>query len=90
MTEEQQRLVDAVTAGGGGAYLAVRLLPDGSIAVLHDLMYTRSIMLDCNAWGYSRRFCFADRQLANKRFNELQSCDDVPEGFIARRPEYHG
>jgi hypothetical protein len=66
-------------------YLAVRLLPDGSIACLGDLLYTRAIILGADRYTWSHRFCFADRLLANKRFLELQSEDDVPAGYTARR-----
>lgn len=66
-------------------YLAVRVLSDLSVAVLVDLIYTRAIGLGCNYMGIERRFCFADKKLADKRFAELQSEDDVPSGHIARR-----
>jgi hypothetical protein len=70
---------------GGGSYREVRVLPDGSVAALADLLYTRAIVLDCDLIGYGARFCFKDKALADQRFAELQSADDVPEGFIARR-----
>lgn len=66
-------------------YLRVRVLPDASVAALGDLLYTRSIILGVDKYGWHRRFCFESRALAAQRFEELQSEDDVPEGFIARR-----
>ncbi len=66
-------------------YRDVRILSDGSIAALHDLLYTRAIMTGCTRYGFERRFCFQDKALAVQRFQELQSEDDVPEGHIARR-----
>lgn len=66
-------------------YEAVRTLPDGTVAALGKLMFTTAIYLDCEMWGYGRRFCFADATLARLRFEELQSCDDEPAGYIARR-----
>lgn len=66
-------------------YIDVRVLSDGTVAALHDLLYTRSIMLDCNKRFWGNRFCFKDRNLATQRFYELQSCDDEPQGYIARR-----
>ena len=66
-------------------YLDVRVLPDGSVAALCELLYTRSVILGCTQDSWARRFCFKDRALATKRFGELQSEDDVPEGFIATR-----
>ncbi len=67
------------------SYLQVRVLPDGTIAALFDLMFTRAIILDCDATGYGPRFCFEDRELADRRFGELQGADDVPAGHTARR-----
>lgn len=63
----------------------VRVLPDGSIAMLLDLMYTRAICLGGDRCGYSDRFCFDDKSLADQRFRELQSEDDTPRGYIAKR-----
>lgn len=68
-----------------GDYLNVKVLPDGSVAALQDLLYTRAICLGCNSEGWTRRFCFKDRGLAVRRFADLQSEDDEPAGFIARR-----
>lgn len=67
-------------------YPYVRTLPDGSIACMRDLLYTRAILLGCTRNGFANRFCFENRALASKRFAELSSEDDVPEGFTARRP----
>lgn len=53
-------------------YLATRVLPDGSVAALLDLLFTRAICLGCTSVGWSRRFCFEDRSLASLRFAELQ------------------
>lgn len=69
-----------------GQYMDARELPDGSIACLLELICTRAILLGCTRDGFAARFCFEDRALASKRFSELQSEDDVPSGFIARRP----
>jgi hypothetical protein len=66
-------------------YLECRELPDGSVACLLELFYTRAIVLGCDEWGFSSRFCFSDRTLATERFRELKSEDDVPEGHIAAR-----
>lgn len=66
-------------------YELVRMLPDGSIAGLSKLAYTTGIFLGLNRIGWGARFCFNDRALALRRFGELQSEDDRPAGFIARR-----
>lgn len=69
-----------------GAYQEVRILPDGSIAALGELMFTRAVYLGCDELGWSRRFCFEDRPRANEEFEKLQSQHDTPTGWIARRP----
>lgn len=69
-----------------GGYLAVKTLSDGSIAALGDLMFTRAIYLNCDKFGWSRRFCFEDRSRADQEFELLKTKDDTPTGWIARRP----
>lgn len=70
-----------------GGFREVRVLPDGSIAALGDLLYTRAIHLGCDLWGWSRRFCFSDRARADSDFAKLQTEDDTPDGWVARRPK---
>jgi hypothetical protein len=70
-----------------GGFREVRVLSDGSIAALGDLLYTRAIHLGCDLWGWSRRFCFSDRARADSEFAKLQTEDDTPEGWVARRPK---
>lgn len=79
----QQALAEHLVSEEG--YKAARVLPDGSVAAILDLMFTRAIVLDCTATGYGNRFCFENKALADQRFLELRSDEDVPEGFIARR-----
>jgi hypothetical protein len=68
-----------------GDYLDARVLPDGSVAALIRLMFTKAICLGCTYYGFESRFCFEDFDLAHQRFAELQSQDDEPAGHIARR-----
>jgi hypothetical protein len=68
-----------------GAYREVRLLPDGSIIAIGDLMFTRAIYMDVDLNGWGRRFCFEDRALADTEFQRLQNEDQEPTGWIARR-----
>lgn len=79
-----QHLVDTASAAG---YRQARILPDGSVAATLDLLFTRAICLGLHEHGWTRRFCFKDRALADQRFAELTSEDDEPAGFVARRPE---
>jgi hypothetical protein len=66
-------------------YLRWRLLEDGTYIALGDLMFTRAIYVDCTDWGYARRYCFENRELANNEFDRLKSGDEEPVGFIANR-----
>lgn len=87
---EEQSAAELAAWMRSSGYLRARVLPDGSVAGVLDLLTTRAVVLGCNEDGWSNRFCFADRALADQRFDELQSEDDVPEGFIARRPPIGG
>ena len=80
-----QAALDLVRRLPALGYRAARVLPDGSVAALCDLMFTRAICLGCTDDGWTSRFCFEDRALANLRFEQLQSEDDVPDGFVTRR-----
>ena len=66
-------------------YARARVLPDGSVAAVSDLAFTRALYLGVTETGWARRFCFANFKLADRRFLELQSEDDVPEGHVAVR-----
>lgn len=66
-------------------YRAVKVLPDGSIAVQADLLFTRAIILGVDQCGYARRFCFEDKARCDHEYEALQSEDDEPTGWIARR-----
>ncbi len=65
--------------------IEVKVLADGSVAMLHDLLFTRAIHLGCNSWGWTARFCFEDRARANTEFAKLVSEFDEPTGCVARR-----
>jgi hypothetical protein len=82
---EARRLAEELDTPEYG-YLAVRVLPDATVACLTNLLTTRAILLDVTRTGWGSRFCFADRALAVQRFRELQSADDEPVGYTARRP----
>lgn len=66
-------------------YLEGRVLEDGSVAMVGELMFTRAIYMGVTEQGWEFRFCFEDRELASKRFQELRTIEDEPEGYVARR-----
>lgn len=63
-TEHAEALVAELRA----QYRDARVLPDGSVALLVDLVFTRAIALGATWDGYGRRFCFQDKALADQRF----------------------
>ena len=87
MTPDEALLQRIVEMGG---YEQVRVLEDGTIIGIGRLMFTRAIYVNLNLWGFEKRFCFEDPELAMVEFLKMQSGDDEPEGWIARRPEPPG
>lgn len=81
--KQQTELAEWLRTADG--YRDARVLADGSVAAVLDLMFTRAIFLGCNRESWESRFCFDDRALADKRYSELTSEDDTPAGFIAQR-----
>lgn len=80
-----QQLMDRIMALGDGAYQEVRMLEDGTIVGIGNLMFTRAIYMDMHGQGWGRRFCFEDRALADEQYLALTTGDDEPTGWIARR-----
>lgn len=66
-------------------YKNLRVLADGCIVGTLELMFTRAIFINLNRWSYEKRFCFEDRELALTELAKLQSEDDEPTGYVARR-----
>jgi hypothetical protein len=70
---------------GGGSYQDVAYLRDGTIIGIGDLMFTRAIYIDLDLNGWGKRFCFEDKDRAVEEYAKLQTGDDEPTGWIARR-----
>lgn len=68
-----------------GYYDNVRELPDGTIVGTQRLMFTTAIFVGLNEWGWERRFCFEDPAVAVRELNKMESGEDIPVGWIARR-----
>jgi hypothetical protein len=67
-------------------YEKVRQLEDGTFIGIHNLMFTRALHIDLDIHGWSRRYCYADRDLADVAFNTMTTSDDQPlPGFVASR-----
>lgn len=80
-----QELMDRIMELGAGSYREVRMLEDGCIVGIGNLMFTRAIYMDMHADGWGRRFCFKDRALADAEYQRLTTGDEEPVGWIARR-----
>jgi hypothetical protein len=80
-----EALLDQIRERGCGSYQVVSYLKDGTIVGLGDLMFTRAIYIDMDLNGWGKRFCFEDKGRAAEEFAKLQTGDDEPTGWIARR-----
>lgn len=68
-----------------GGYLVVDFLRDGTIIGMGELMFTRAIYIDLDLNGWGKRFCFEDKDRAAEEYAKLQTGDDEPTGYVARR-----
>lgn len=84
MTSDEE-LLDRIKQLGAGSYQVVSYLRDGTIIGLGDLLFTRAIYIDLDLNGWGKRFCFKDKDLAVEEFAKLQTGDDEPTGWVARR-----
>lgn len=69
-----------------GQYDELRELPDHSVAAIGKLMYTTALYLDLDDVGFRSRYCYDDDALARAELLKLQTKDDEPQGWIAKRP----
>lgn len=80
-----EALLDEIKVRGMGAYQVVSYLRDGTIIGIGDLMFTRAIYIDMDLNGWGKRFCFEDKDRAAEEYMKLQTGDDEPTGWVARR-----
>lgn len=83
MTDDELELIMWLGAQG---YRNLRVLEDGTVVGTIDLLFTRSLIVGANHWGWEHRYCYKDRELAVKAAAALKSCDDPPlPGYVAER-----
>lgn len=79
---------DEIIEQGSGTYLEAKKLQDGSWAVRAQLIFTRAILLgvtdDC---AFKTRYCYDCFLTCQLELDKLKSKDDVPAGWIAKRPQ---
>ena len=64
-------------------YKNIRILPDG-IVCTNDFMFTRAVLINVDYEGYEKRYCYKNRELADKMCLSMTSIYDEPlPGFTA-------
>lgn len=77
---------DLLTWLADNGYQSLRTLEDGTIVGTLELVFTRSVVIGLDRWGWERRYCYEDRPLATLACAALQTGDDIPlSGFVAER-----
>lgn len=67
--------------------IAIRELPDGSVAGVQRLMTTFSLMLGIEAEYWTYRYCYEHVTHALLALRTVTGEKDVPNGWVACRPE---
>ncbi len=68
-------------------YSDPKQLKDGTWIALVPLMFTTGLCMGLDLLGWSKRYCFEEEDKAQEEYEKLKSFDDVPEGWIAKRPK---
>lgn len=66
-------------------YQNLRLLDDGTIGGMLQLLYTKAIVLGLERGGWEYRYCFEEAARADLEFAKLKAVDEEPSGWVARR-----
>ena len=85
MDRPDAELIEQALNNPENHYIKWRKLEDGGYIAMHPLMFTIAIMTDMTVTGYANRFCFDDTARAFLEFDKIQTLDDEPTGWIARR-----
>jgi tRNA-dihydrouridine synthase len=68
-------------------YYNIRQMPDGTWTALVDMMFTTALCVRLDAYGYDKRYCYADPNQAAIEIEKLENGDQEPEGWTRRLPE---
>lgn len=86
MEEGHDEFIDWLTREQG--FACARRLPDGTYVGVCNLMFTKGLCIGVTPFQtYARRYCYQSLGDALAEYNLLQTGDDLPSGWIARRPE---
>lgn len=88
MTPEFCAATEEALSNPENRFLCWRRLEDGTYIALGRLMTTVGLFIGVGPiTPYKRRYCFRDVTLALGEYNDMKTGDDVPTGWVARRPE---
>lgn len=68
-------------------YQLVRKLEDGTWIGLTPLLFTVGLCIGLGPIGWERRYCYDDVFLAMEEMGKLEHGAQVPNGWIAKRPQ---
>ena len=85
---ERNEAIERMLEHPDNRFICWRQLDDGTYVALGRLMFTVGLFIGVQAVApYTRRYCYSDPTEANAEYLALQTGDDEPSGWIARRPE---
>lgn len=85
---ERNAATEEALADPDNNFIRWRQLDDGTYVALGRLAFTVGLFIGVQpGTPYKRRYCFDNAALAFEAYYDLQTGDDVPTGWIARRPE---
>lgn len=82
MVEIDQDIADYMAANG---YLALRLMPDGSVAGVNKFLFTYGLCTRLDFVGYHARWCFEMLDDALRALNEYDGIGDPPGPWIKQK-----
>jgi hypothetical protein len=68
-------------------YYEIRKLPDGAWVGLTDMLFTTALCIRLDRFGYDKRYCYRDPNMALAEIEKLENGDQEPEGWIRRLPK---
>lgn len=68
-------------------YTEIRKLPDGTWVGLTPLLFSVGLCIGLDPIGWARRYDYDNIALARAEIRKLERGDEVPAGWIDRRPE---
>jgi hypothetical protein len=88
MKPERRPDIEAVLADPINLFMDWRQLEDGTYVALGRLAFTVGLFIGVGPiTPYKRRYCFADLRTATDEYLRMKTGQDLPSGWIARRPE---